>query len=214
MGVVSWRLSVPPVAGGNSLPAHASALHDVVERRLADPDSARQLLEEVRRIRSGEYPSWFVDFVEQRSRGEVDVYSAHCIAALYGDWQAGRLVKMTIDVRAKPLSDRCREENARVLEALPRPFSAVLAPGADGDGTLSWSEPVTMQSDREGGEVAPSSAMLEVGTTSASRTLLHMRRAGALARWPYGSREIIVLCAVDTPGAEALAKRFARKGSQ
>lgn len=106
-----------------------------------------------------------------------------------------------------PVVDRRREENAAQLADLPDPFQAAVdadQSGAECDGTLKWDVPITMDaasglvlldSCRRGVKqpvsvvttAAAGWAPLEIGTTMASRTLLHLLEEGAVARWPYGS---------------------------
>jgi hypothetical protein len=106
-----------------------------------------------------------------------------------------------------PLSDSHRDGNTAKLTHLPSPFQVAVdlhQQAADQDGTLKWDAPIKMDSAsglvlldacRNGvkhpvpivATVAAGWAPLEIGSTMASRTLLHLLQEGAVARWPYGS---------------------------
>ena len=63
---------------------------------------------------------------------------------------------------------------------------------------LTWHEPVTLHSHREGRDdvtrqVEPGSALLVVGYTRAIHTGLSLKEHRVLARWPLGHRFIYIL---------------------
>jgi hypothetical protein len=123
-----------------------------------------------------------------------------------------------------PVLDSHRDENAAKLAELPAPFQAAVDAaqrGGDCDGTLKWDAPITM--DAASGLVLLAScrdavkhpvpivataaagwAPLEIGSTMASRTLLHLLQEGAVARWPYGSDCIRLLVRRRGPVSVAL----------
>ena len=127
----------------------------------------------------------------------------------------GLISMVDIVVDQEPSKDKERHENQVKLSDLPHPFEAEVSPdqsGGDCDGTLWWTEPIRAERligvpflppCRLGAKqginiphwVEPDFAPLEIGFTSASRTLLHLREQGAVARWPYGSNTIrLFLC--------------------
>lgn len=123
-----------------------------------------------------------------------------------------------------PVLDSHRDENAAKLADLPAPFQAAVDAdqrGGDCDGTLKWDTPITMDaasglvlldSCRDAVKqpvpmvttVAAGWAPLEIGSTMASRTLLHLLQEGAVARWPYGSGFVRLLVRRRGPVSVAL----------
>lgn len=110
-----------------------------------------------------------------------------------------------------PGPDADRIGNAEKLAKTHPRFEAVLdmdQNGADCDGTLSWTGPLRVSRPTGaffypsscknaeqsilvyGTEVAGRSVPLEVGDSWPSRTLMHLKQYGAVARWPYGSELI------------------------
>ena len=55
---------------------------------------------------------------------------------------------------------------------------------------------------------------LEVGTTSVSKTLWHLRCGNGVARWPYGYDKIIVLAGVKTNIFDANVAEYLRKKAE
>lgn len=133
-----------------------------------------------------------------------------------------------------PHSDSRRGENAAALCRLPDPFQATVDAdqrAADCDGTLKWDAPikadaasgaVLLDACRNGvkqpvpivATIAAGWAPLEIGSTMASRTLVHLLEAGAVARWPYGSDFIHLLVRRGGPASVPLpgGRRPARFG--
>lgn len=123
-----------------------------------------------------------------------------------------------------PHEDARRAENTARLAHLPSPFHAAvdaLQHGADCDGALKWDAPikadaasgaVLLDACRQGvkqpvpivATVASGWAPLEIGSTMASRTLVHLLEAGAVARWPYGSDFIHLLVRRGGPASVPL----------
>lgn len=142
--------------------------------------------------------------------------------ALHTKICAGEILLVQIGtalMRGGPKADAQRKENAQALARLPAPFHAdvdLTQNGGDADGTLKWDAPIRM--DAASGvvflgpcrldlkqpvpivrTVADGWAPLEIGSTTPSRTLLHLLEAGAVARWPYGSDHIWLLVHRDGP---------------
>lgn len=115
-----------------------------------------------------------------------------------------------IVIDESPSGDSLRKLNQEKLADLPHPFAAEVDQkqyGGDADGVLRWSQPILLQrmvgvpflppcrlNVQQGINlhhwVPPRSAPLEIGHSSPSRVLLHLREVGAVARWPYGSDRI------------------------
>lgn len=124
---------------------------------------------------------------------------------------AGDVAYTCISAGGTPGPDADREGNAALLAETHPTFEAWLdmeQNGADSDGTLSWSEPLKVSRptgvfyypsvcrDAEQSILAypamvkPGNAPLEVGDSWPSRTLMHLKQYGSVARWPYGSNLI------------------------
>lgn len=144
-----------------------------------------------------------VSVIGQPFRGWSDgqVWALTTVLGLIGN---GTLVMARIAVNARPGPDADRAGNAEKLKAgLPGEFGIEIFEGLShhGDGELSW--PVDQQMPwgvEATGETrrAPlsewaDSAPLEIGYTEASRTLLHLREYGIVARWPYNFDEIWII---------------------
>lgn len=198
-GIVPWHLGVAAPPGRPGVPLHERVVHEIVEEQiLTDPGATQVLMENFRAIKRGDYPQWFLDFVVQRPRGELDIYDAYCISSLYKQWVEEEVSVVRIVVGKKPAPDRERERNRRALSALPKPFTASVAPDDRGDGVLLWTEPIQMTLETASRIVSPGSAPIEIGSTDSSRSLLHMLERGRrLARWPYGSEEIILAVSAE-----------------
>ncbi|NEA86636.1 hypothetical protein G3I38_18110 [Streptomyces sp. SID7958] len=130
----------------------------------------------------------------------------------------GRVARRRIQVGASPGADADRAGNAARLQDLTAPFVAHLdmtQHGADCDGLLEWTEPVTAWRStampvlgahvlhgaiQAPFEVRPSSVPLEVGYTLPSRTFAHLLTDGAVARWPYEDDEIHLLVDLERAG--------------
>jgi len=141
-------------------------------------------------------------FCVQKHHGQsytaVDAYGVWLVDA----WAtAGLLAFGSIFLGAGPLPDRCVESNQLLLDGLPPPFTASFVPalhsGDCDDGHLRWSTAVDLRT-RRGGRPGnaqrepPGAAPLEVGATSVSRTIMHLRKEQRLARWPYESTNLLV----------------------
>lgn len=110
-------------------------------------------------------------------------------------------------LEAGPGRDADRKGNASKLLELHGPFSAEVdleQNNADDDGTLSWDEPARIERSSGTSFIGPCSRVgmkrilmpatiepwsvpLEIGSSSPSRTLLHLVEEGGAARWPYGA---------------------------
>lgn len=134
------------------------------------------------------YPQWLCDFVTQK-RNRWDLYDAYAFLTIYVRWRRGELVFAMVEAGAVPEADAEREVNRKTLGKLPHPFSASVEPDCNGDGVLIWSGPLALGERTE-------SVPLEIGSTRSSRTLLHLEQsARGLARWPYGSTQVVLgLC--------------------
>lgn len=132
----------------------------------------------------------------------------------------GEIVRYHLDIGSGPCGDVARGENAARLAARPGSktdaFDVCVDPTqkkADSDGTLTLLREVpSIRSSglwfRTGSDPCPSQGRvwlvpmpvdlrpgtvpLEIGTTMPSRTWAHLMREGAVARWPYGHKELTI----------------------
>jgi hypothetical protein len=141
------------------------------------------------------------------------VHQTAAFAYLHTLIGTGRVAFVPIDTGGAPGPDADRIGNAALLERTCPPFRAELdmtQNGADHDGALEWDQPIRLE--RSTGsfyyEDACASttqsrltylatagrgwAPLEVGDSWPSRTLLHLWQFGAVARWPYRSKHILL----------------------
>jgi hypothetical protein len=149
----------------------------------------------------------------------------YCIGFAHASINSGAIGRTEIAVPGDgPGPDREREANQAALAQLCRPFTATVDMGqmcADSDGTLSWDEPVvvlqatpppgyrgeeTPKYVRRDVVVRPGSVPLEIGSTTPSRTLMHLHESGGVARWPYGASTLhLWLADLDRWAAPQLA---------
>lgn len=175
------------------------------------------------------YATWYVDILFQKfGRFPADIYDAYCFLQVHSMIQCGDLMSVYVDVGKEPEADKNIEYNDGVLKNLSYPFSGTFYGGlGDQDGRLSWLGDIKVnrtnhttdltdeeveQCNKQCSHVqvvdfnghADQSAPLEVGYTQAWTTLLHLKRSGSLARWPYGSTKIWLLVMTH----EAWKKQF------
>lgn len=150
---------------------------------------------------------WWQDVVAQRW-GEFDVYDAYSFLKLNEALHKRELLAAELVLGAAPASDRLLAGNQKTLDStLPRVFSAVVANGTgDTDGSLRWKDFIEVSSIQcvQCGDVPErkqrlkaTQASLEIGSTSAAKTLLQLHSYGALARWPYDSKSLYLIVRVE-----------------
>lgn len=203
-GVINWRLTTSAPYGAFGETLHERVIRDQVEEYLEkETDAGRALVDTLKKVRRNEIPRWFVDFVVQRYRGELDIYDAFALLELHSRWLARCLGFAHIEVGKRPASNREQELNTRRLKMLPFPFEGSVSGSLhdDYDGSIRWSEPIIFSffcdencagCERCRISVQPDSAILEVGTTASSRTLVHFVERVFLARWPYNHETVYV----------------------
>ncbi len=186
---------------------HAQAIEKILDERIKDPAWAVLLVEVHRKLRHHEYgPPLLVDAIFQNHTESVGIEDALAFTLVWSSVMAGELCLCEIEVGHEPHEDRARDLNREVLSRLPIPFAADVSDQncADSDGGLSWGAPI--RTDRqlrteqghaqsETWMAPPSAVPLEIGSTKASRTALHVRESRALARWPYGHKSIMLFIA-------------------
>lgn len=129
-----------------------------------------------------------------------DLCDAYCFAQIRSMVLSGEIEWSAFWVGQGPMADKARAENREILRsALPSSMKADIWDEncTEGDGSFSWSKPLTFIRSWAGKRGKETTArtivpkgrfVLEVGSTEASRTLLWLRGPYlGLARWPYGS---------------------------
>lgn len=124
-------------------------------------------------------------------------------------WKNGEIAVTQLPVGTQPHRDAARAENAAALEALQRIGDGDLFRAkvnqtqrhAEGDGTLHWTRRIILgarspEHPRE--EIVavvngPGDAPLEIGSSNASTTFMHLAGGGNLARWAYGSDNVVLI---------------------
>jgi len=160
-------------------------------------------------MEGGFYSKDIVDaaFTKWRGRAEVSLVDAFGFMLVWEHYLRGEIGACTIPVGTTPGPDRDVEGNSAKLKGLPPLFRAEFIPqsggSAEDDGRFKWVREVgvwrkwLLPDDSEREEawwVEPGHALpLEVGTTSVSKTLFHLRGRGGVARWPYDRDRLILL---------------------
>lgn len=181
---------------------HEAAMRNVVHAKLdEEPEWGRVLSRTADAISRGAYGDW--PTIVGWSGLYYDVYDAYGFARVWEALQAGQCLPCQIDVGNGPGVDCAPTRNQQLLSRLPRPFAAEVFSGThdDDDGTLLWEEPIIVGSRTSRGvierNVHRGQAPLEIGDTTASRTLCHLRQGGRVARWPYGHKHITLLISCE-----------------
>jgi hypothetical protein len=174
-------------------------------------DGAAAVQVYVQGLDEGRWTEEYLERVGQYRRGGLERWPLEQIAVfahIHSALMSGDVTEVEISTRGIPGPDSDRAGNAAKVAHLPGPFTAFVDQSqnhADSDGYLSWDEPIKMEkslnvsfTDGVHGkqpvmcivELPPGSVPLEIGTTKPSRTYLHMRMDGGVARWPYGHDRI------------------------
>lgn len=201
---------------------HALAAESLVRLAHKHPGMTAVLDENWRALKAGLVNEDYVDVIGQTHWGTKSwtIEQAAAFTDIHARINAGRYVRVLVEVGATPQADHMREANSAALADLPGPFVAHLDMDqncADQDGVLEWTEPIVGNRStgvkafelRPGGKEMyvgttrwlrkPGWAPLEVGTTEPSKTLFHMKLYGAVARWPYLQDQITIIVDVDHP---------------
>lgn len=188
-----------------SLSAHERNLQRACEADIAAGLSAEDVIRYQRMLERGTCPGWFADFLAQGD-GRWDIYDGYALLLLSGWWFDGLVAFVHVHVGVGPAADRLVDENNKRLAGLPdwarAEFSPIVGSGYCDDGSFEWTRPLRLYTHGPDGKRAsyvskPWTLPLEVGRTTASRTLLHIAEDNGVARWPYGSNRITVCVATD-----------------
>jgi hypothetical protein len=209
---------------------HARALEESFYRTLRETPQMALSVAEARNhiLDGGFYTQEVVDaaFQKWERDREITLVDAFGFAQVWAHFIFGDIACCSVPVPSGPGADREIKLNQSVLDRLPDGFRAEYSPergrGADDDGLFTiekgiglWrafrepegttrTEPWFFKEDH--------TIALEVGTTSVSKTLWHLRCGNGVARWPYGYDKIIVLAGVKTHAfAGDLIERMGQK---
>lgn len=155
------------------------------------------------KLTDGYYDKTLQDVIFQHHwRTKITLDVAYAFTIIHEAIFNGDVVFVRIPVGTVPSSDSSTERNNGALQKISAPFKARFSGGpGDQDGSLSWSAPIDAVSAAtpklDTVVVPPGSAPLEVGTTKASRTWLHLAQERCLARWPYGLDRIVLLVVLN-----------------
>jgi len=128
--------------------------------------------------------------------------AARLFAQAVSLWDRGVLAAARVEVGNYPECNSAVADNNVLLADLPSPFAAEFDPqhgaSATDDGRLWWSAPIEMKVGPlrcpKVIQVGPRfHTPLEVGSTHIEQSWVHICRSLGLARWPYGSRHILLM---------------------
>ena len=145
------------------------------------------------------YEQRHIDVIMQHHKGLFDLYDAFAFIHVHTLICNGTFLVADIPVGRGPSRDKSKHINRAILGGLDGKFTAEFRGGfGDSDGFLSWRDELRVHDPNHVTAfeylcIPARQVPLEVGFTSASRTLMHLTQEGAIARWPYGHDHIRVL---------------------
>jgi hypothetical protein len=196
------------------MPSNAITTHYLtkyVNNLMCDSDWAIIISDTLKRMKKGFWSNTDMLFQKWDRFGDADIYDAYAFTQFHSDLLSGEIIQLCLNVGRSPCADKGIKANNQVLSGLPYPFIGKFWGGNQGvDGVIKWNYPIygeTMNiSDdvmrREYYEIRPSQISIEVGYTSAAKTLHQLRTCG-IARWPYNSNEIMIYLNFDFWGDKA-----------
>ena len=198
---------------------HESGVISAVEKMFrTDPKGALAVGRTYAGLTSGAFPQEWVDAVFQNHSGAPTIHDAFVFHKIWHWIHTGRIGVVLVHVGSDPVADALVSDNQQALDKMTRAmpqFSATVRSGKglhDDDGVFQWSEPIAFSRHfmtdavcscdddvhscaagyKEDWSVGASGTMLEIGTTAASRTYLHIFAEGGVARWPYRSDDVFI----------------------
>jgi hypothetical protein len=196
------------------------ALKIAWEEKSKDPEYAKAIFDVYTRMLSGSFNQKFLDMVFQKYRENYDIYDAYAFAQIGAGIFDGSIVTAEIDIGQSPHEDKAIEDNNRIISSVQnigtlkdtktgyqrtvgKVFQAEFWGGLESsDGYVKWAEPIYMLQQVDGTttksiEIPPGQIPLEVGYTSAARTMNHLGIERGLARWPYDSNIVTLLVVIN-----------------
>jgi len=199
---------------------HLYCARTMLDSLMAKPDGGQVIHQYNLGLRNGRWPADYVDSIGQISLRHADTWPLEQVA-MFAEIHAmigcGNVAMVEVETGGPPSADKEREANAGAAAGLSPPFtcSVDMSQNNDGrDGVVTWTEPIRVtlatglierHPDGSVGPVALHSvvpaghAPLEIGSTHPSRTWLHLREEGAVARWPYGYPWFRLFLNLDRP---------------
>lgn len=192
---------------------HEDGARYLLDRWSSQPSGAEAIVQYTAKLgRDGWYDPAYVDAIGQPHFRDWPLHQVAAFAWAHGAIGTGKVAQIDIGLGRQPRRDQAREENAAALRDLPAPFIAdvdLTQYGGDQDGTLRWTEPVVadlvLSAEANGEyrmgtiEIPVGGVPLEIGSTYASRTAMHLAEDGGVARWAYGHDRIRVFIWVAMP---------------
>lgn len=169
-----------------------------------DPRWVSVISDCMQRLGSGFYPQDFVNAIFQSHslhNRHVDMDDAFIFAKVWCFYIKGQIYRIDIPIGELPGKNKDIEGNNRILSTLPPYLQSKFIPetgmAADDDGYFKWKIPLDFlcEIDDEVRTIPPRSIPLEVGSTNAVQTYYHLFIHSGVARWPYGSDNIMLLYA-------------------
>jgi hypothetical protein len=166
-------------------------------------------IETHRNLKRGIYDEAYVDTIHQGK--EFSASSVIAFSRIHNHIKIGNIARLTIGTDEAPLGDKAIKQNNKVLLGLSPLFDVTFLPesgyGAWSDGYLSakgdaiFERTVSPYEDKKYQKLDKFLVFdlynqhipLEVGYTEGHITYLHLMHDGAVARWAYGSRQIVVM---------------------
>ncbi|MFF1444094.1 hypothetical protein [Streptomyces sp. NPDC058295] len=195
---------------------HEELAQDLLDDITASPAAAAVFAGWRRRFKEGDYDPAYVARIGQTQRDPAywPLEQVAAFVAIHAGLMAGRFAHVEVDVGHSPGPDADRSGNAVKLQEAHPLFHADLdmhQNGADCDGWLSWEEPIAVNKSSGLGlvtgcgtspvevimHVDSHGVPLEVGSSKASRTYLHLLQEDGVARWAYGDDRIYLLLNVQ-----------------
>jgi hypothetical protein len=167
-------------------------LHETAKARLAAAPDRKPVIEAAYEAAPREWRA----FTFQHSTRGPNLADKEVVAEMLASFTNGRLAFFFIEVGECPGPNEDKDGNSAKLADLPHPVRAAFDPATtfwmlDCDGFLAWDEPVSAVAGEEVITIEPQTVPLEVGYMPSGKAAYGLRNTG-LARWPYGSTEIIV----------------------
>jgi hypothetical protein len=167
-------------------------LHETAKARLAAAPDRKPVIEAAYEAAPREWRA----FTFQHSTRGPNLADKEVVAEMLASYTAGRLAFFFIEIGETPGPNEDADGNSDKLADLPHPVRAVFdrdmnALALDCDGYVVWDEPVKAITCDDTITIEPGGAPLEVGYMPSGKAAYGLRNTG-LARWPYGSTEIIV----------------------
>lgn len=183
----------------------------IVEKSFYDNDEIIPIVyQQWRNLLDDKEQEEFVDAIFQyddQYHKYIDIYDAFYYATIKARVLQGEIAYFKLQIGFMPECDEEKEENQRnISKGLMRysrfypsrgQFKAVVNPEkgreARKDGTLEMVSPIIVKYKGRFIKLLEKEIPLEIGTTDAITTYLHLHEEGSVARWPYGSESITIL---------------------